>query len=383
MALNVSATKPQPYVPSSAMGKSTATDGSGNVYVTGLFGGSSITFGSITLTNHSNSGYCDMFIVKYDPSGNVLWAQSAGGNLTDGGGSITTDDNGNVYVLGEFLSSSITFGGYTFTDAGKGDMFIVKYDPNGTLIWATNISGNSFDSPGGIVTDGENVYATGYYLSPFITFFGTTQGTTTLAGTGSYDMFIVKYDLNGNVLWAESAGGIGDAWGTGITKDGNGNVYVTGDFKSSSITFGNYKLNNMGISLPTQQSFDIFIVKYNASGTVLWATSAGGTADDFGHGIATDNSGNVFVTGYFDSPTITFFGTTPGTINLIDASAGYPDMFIVKYDPTGKVLWANRAGGSLSEQGYSIATDGSGNVYVSGQFSSFHHHFWNNDCFKK
>src|SRR5690606_8330373 len=108
-----------------------STDANGNVLVTGFFGSPSITFGSTTLTNASSTGKDELFIVKYDPNGNVLWAKSAGGINGDWGNSISTDANGNVLLTGYFSSSSITFGSTTLTNAGSYDIFIAKYDSSG------------------------------------------------------------------------------------------------------------------------------------------------------------------------------------------------------------------------------------------------------------
>ncbi|MCX6146500.1 MAG: SBBP repeat-containing protein [Candidatus Kapabacteria bacterium] len=184
-------------------------------------------------------------------------------------------------------------------------------------LWAKKAGGTTEDVSNSVTTDASgNVYVTGYFTSPTITF-----GTTTITNTGGYDIFIVKYDAAGTVLWAKSAGGTDSDYGSSLTTDASGNVYVTGRFVSPTITFGTTTLTNPG-------GYDIFIVKYDAAGTVLWAKSAGGTSDDHGRSVSTDASGNVYVTGYFTSPTITF-GTTTLT------NAGENDIFIAKYAGTG------------------------------------------------
>src|SRR6187401_873044 len=106
---------------SSESGFSIATDANDNIYVTGVFQSTSITFGSITLTNNSTNSY-DIFVVKYSSAGTVLWAYSGGGTGIDYGNSISTDGNGNVYVVGTF-TSSITFGSTILTTAGNYDIF--------------------------------------------------------------------------------------------------------------------------------------------------------------------------------------------------------------------------------------------------------------------
>ncbi|MFA5781679.1 MAG: SBBP repeat-containing protein [Bacteroidales bacterium] len=339
-------------------GNSITTDGFGNAYLTGGFKSSAITFGSATLTN---AGNYDVFIAKYDPSGNVLWAQRAGGSGDDWGYSITTDSLGNVYLTGMFKSSTITFGSTTLTNAGSNtrDIFIVKYDPSGNVLWAQNAGGSNDDSGNSISADSlGNVYLTGNFKSSVITFGSTTLTNDTTNGTP--DMFFVKYNANGNVLWAQRAGGTGGDDGNSISTDSYGNIYLTGYFQSSAIIFGSYTLTNTG-------SYDVFIAKYDPSGNVLWAKSAVGSGMDFSTSITTDSFDNVYLTGWFVSSTITF-----GSDTLTNAGGGvYPyDIFIAKYDSSGNVLWAQRAGGTGSDAGNSISTDSYGNIYLTGYFNS-------------
>ncbi len=302
---------------------SIVTDASGNVYVTGFFTSASTTFGAITLTNANNLGmFWDILFVKYAPNGTVLWAKSAGGTSDDYVTSVASDVSGNVYVTGYFQSTTITFGSTTLNNAGFRDIFIVKYDTSGTVLWAKS-AGVTVDDMGlSVSTDASgNIYVTGAFQSPTIT-FGTTTLTNADNTGNSWDMFVVKYEATGNVLWAKRAGVTGNDYGTCVATDASGNVYVTGSFDSPTITFGTNTLTNVGYE-------DIFIAKYDAAGTVLWATSSGSTTYDRAYSIATDTIGNAYVTGCFDSPTITF-----GTNIITNAGIGQ-DMFIAKYEGTG------------------------------------------------
>jgi PKD repeat protein len=283
-------------------GISIAVDASGNTYVTGSFDSPSITFGSTTLTNPNI--YDDMFIVKYDASGNVVWANSGSGTSRDYGLGIGVDANGNSYVTGYFIGTSITFGSITLTNVGnpaffRDEMFIVKYDSSGNVAWAKSGAGTSFDEGTAIAVDASgNSYVTGWFGSPGINFGGTFLSTTS-----GYNIFLVKYDTGGSVVWAKSAGGNSTDHGYGIAIDGIGNSFVTGTFLSDSIIFGNSTLTNSGFD-------DMFVMKFDVSGNPVWAKSAGGTYYDKGKGIATDASGNCYVAGYYGSPSITFGSTT-------------------------------------------------------------------------
>ena len=317
-------------------------------------------FTSSTLTFGSttlnNAGSSDMFLVKYDASGNVLLATSAGGSSVDKVYSVAADVSGNIYVAGEFTSSTIIFGSTTLTNVGNKDMFLVKYDASGNVLWAKSSGGSSADYAFSVTADASgNILMTGLFESPTIT-FGSTTLTLTNAGLGN--MFLVKYNASGNVLWAKSAGGIYGDWASSVTTDVSGNIYVAGLFGSPNITFGSTTLNNAG-----GLSYDMFLVKYDASGNVIWAKSAGGINDDWVTSIIADASGNLYLAGHFGSSTLTFGSTT---LNKV----GVRDIFLVKCDASGNALWAKSAGGSSYNIALSVAADASGNVYLAGYFDS-------------
>jgi hypothetical protein len=342
---------------------SVCSDASGNVYVTGSFYGPTITFGTITLTS---GGPIDIFIIKYAPDGTVLWARSAGGASADVGSSISLDVNGNILVTGNFNSTSITFGTITLingaNNTGVPDIFIVKYSPDGTVLWANSAGNNGDDSGQSVSTDASgNVYVIGSFSSDSI-----TLGSIILTNTseGEYDIFIVKYSPNGNVLWAKSISGSNDDYGYGISTDTSGYVYVTGNFESPTITFGTTTLTNTNAG-DISNIGDIFIAKFTSDGNVLWANAAGGNEYDKGNSISTDSNGNVYVTGYFTSDTLTI-----GTTNLISSGIGEnKDIFIAKYSTDGSHLWAKSAGGSNTYIDNGISTDANGNVYLTGGFN--------------
>ncbi len=338
-----------------AEGNGVAIDNLGNVYITGSFSSPTITFGTYTLTS---TGGDNVYLVKYNSGGNILWATSASGTVNADGNGITTDDLGNVYITGQFASPSLTFGSQILNNSSSGwNFFLVKYNSAGTALWAKSAVVSSSDQAWGknITTDGAgNVYVTGYFGISSATF-----GNITLACSGSTDIFIVKYDSNGNVLWAKSAGGAKTDLSYGIATDNAGNVYIDGVFASVSITFGTYTLTNLSAT-----GTNIFFTKYDSTGNVLWAKGAGGTNQDWAYAVATDKTGNVYITGGYFSPTVTFGSYT------ITHTTNDPDIFIVKYDSAGNALWVKTAGGISYDNGYSVTTDISNNVYLTGGFST-------------
>ncbi|MDP4266007.1 MAG: SBBP repeat-containing protein [Bacteroidota bacterium] len=339
--------------------KSIAVDASGNTYVAGIFL-NKIKFGSTTLKSISGSN--DIFIVKYDTNGNLLWAKREGGTDDDYVSSVAVDVSGNIYVAGSFVSSIITFGSTTLTNTnvGNNDFFLAKYDSNGNVLWAKNAEGYSAASSVAVDVSG-NAYLAGRFYCHTLKIGSIFL--TNVDSNYTYDIFVAKYDANGNVLWAKSAGGNGADYVNSIAVDALGNTYITGIFDSTStkVNFGSIKLINSG-------NRDIFVAKYDANGNTLWAKSVAGVktrSDNESNSIAVDATGNIYIAGTFYSSTITF-----GTTTL--KNSGWANIFLVKYDAYGSVIWAKTAEGINFgvAYAYSVAVDNSGDAYITGNYSS-------------
>lgn len=342
-------------------GKSIAVDKIGNCYVTGAFNSPSITIGS-TILYYASSDF-NMFIVKYDANGNVIWAKSAGGD-SEGRG-IAVDGNGNSYVTGFFRDSHITFGSTTLIDTVNvnNKIFIVKYDSSGNLIWAKKPMKSGSGYANKIAVDGaENSYIIGNFSSTAI-FFGNDTLINNGGSNGTSDLFIIKCDTSGTVLWSKSAEGLYSDFITGIAVDSSGNSYVAGSYDSPTITFGSTLLINNS----TGADDDMFIVKYDTNGSIIWAKSVGGTYDDIINDVSIDGSGNIYTTGFYSNASINFGGVTLTNNNGLD---GYSDIFLVKYDTSGSVVWGKSVGGSNYDGGSGVDVDANGNCYVAGNFVS-------------
>ena len=341
--------------------KSVAADIHGNVYAVGYFSSPSIVFGSNILYNYE-SGTKDMFIVKYDPSGNVLWAKAAGGSENEDARSVSTDKGGNVYVGGSFQSDSISFDAITLSNPGStfANFYIVKYDDSGNALWAKS-STNSPSSDAAYslcASSSGNVLLTGAFQSNSITF---DTITVTNFAAPNVDFFIVKYNSSGHVLWAKEAGGSGHDLANAISAEANGDFFVCGYFSSPTITFGGTTLTNS--SLGTN---DFYTAKYDSDGNALWAKSVGGIENEEGRAITTDNSGNVYVGGSYQSTPVTV-----DTITFTNPGLPYADLFLVKYNAVGDVLWAkNSRNSTSSDASISVCTDKSGDVIYAGAFQS-------------
>jgi hypothetical protein len=331
-------------------GSAVTSDISGNVYTTGYFFGSNFTFSTTTLIN---AGNYDAYISKHDNSGNFLWARCIGGAYDDVSNAIVCDNSGNIFVTGYYTSSTLAIGAFTLTNLGGTDAFVVKYDPNGNVVWAKSFGDNMIEEPYGIASDGSNIFVTGQFQSNTIIF-----GTSTLTCNGGGDVFTAKYDNNGNEQWAKGFGDTGLEIGYGITLTPANDIYITGSFKSPSLTFNTYTLTNMGGS-------DYFVARYDASGNEIWAKSAGGNFDDAGTSVKMGFTGELFTTGYFRSTTISF-----GTSTFTNASTASADVFLANYNGLGSETWVRAYGGNLDDISYGIVCDPSGNVIIGGHIHS-------------
>ena len=278
---------------------------------------------SIKNTLRNPGAFASLFIVKYDFNGNVKWAKRASsfinGNLISK--SIATDATGHIYVTGDFTGSIAVFDNDTLKNKVFGShIFLAKYDSLGNVIWTKSINGNHDDNASSLVIDKySNIYLTGTFESNILDFTDATL-INPFINYGSATPFIAKIDSSGNTLWAKK--GIMNKWsgvskGQDVTIDTEGNSYLIGSFDCDSIYFDNFKLFS-------SRSFnnDIFIVKYDSFGNVIWAKSIKGNNYEAATSISSDNLGHISILGTSYSPYLIFDNDT-----LYNNSFGYKYLF--------------------------------------------------------
>jgi len=319
------------------VGLSIALDpaGSGDVYTTGSFQGTVDFDPGAGTFNLTATGFSDIFILKLDASGNFVWAKAMGG-ATDYGRSIALDPtgSGDVYTTGYFSGTADfdpSAAVFNLTSSGF-DIFISKLNSSGNFVWAKamNGNGNGVSDAYSIALDPTgtgDIYTTGVFEGT-VDFDPDSAVNFNLTSAGGTDIFISKLDSSGNFVWAKALGGTSEDWGLSVALDptGSGEVYTTGYFKGVADFdpgVGNFNLTSAG-------GTDIFISKLDGSGNFVWAKAIGGSANyDYGQSIALDGIGHVFVTGHFQSPTITFDSTT---LANADNSGTTTDVFIAKLE---------------------------------------------------
>jgi len=233
---------------------------------------------------------------------------------------------GGVYVMG-FTTGA--FPGQT--SAGNKDVVVAKYSPGGDPLWLRQFGTSAEDIAEAVTTDASGVYVA-----------GTTRGTLAGGGGGSADVFVRKYDPNGNELWTRQFGTSLDDEGLGIASDGTG-VYVVGKTQGALVA-------------GSTTTGDGFIRKYDASGNELWTRQFGTGSSDDANAVAADSSG-IYVT-----------GRTGGDLASPPNPGGSFDAFLRKYDSSGNVVWTRQFGTSNPDAAYAVAVNASG-VYVGGEAS--------------
>jgi len=329
---------------------SIVTDPSGGVYVSGGFV-DTLILGKDKLINPRGAAY----LTKYDSNGNEVWAKMPGGSGTGGGGCISADTKGGIYVSGDFVDT-IIIGTYTLTAPGYA-VFLAKYNENGVVKWVkqSKITSSNCEGVGNaLINDNKsNTYITGYFKDTLI--FGST-----VLSCNDYEVFLVKYDSTGNVLWAKQGSGYGSAMGNAVTVDNFGNAYITGEFYDT-VRFGKYTLTDT-----KKINKDFFIVKYDPKGNVIWAKSASimDTNGWIGYAISADMNGHLYFTagpdGYYYTHIYLYYGTdTLTSNNIVDPS------IILELDTAGNYMCGTiLASGGDDENG--VVSDPTGKYVFMG-----------------
>jgi len=337
---------------SDQIGSAIATDDDENVFITGYFYYKAI-FENDTLVSQGES---DIYIAKYDNSGNLCWVKQAGGVNHDWGHDITVDNLGNVYVTGNIGGSGLAyFGDSSVYVYGNTDIFLAKYDNIGNFQWVKRAGGNytsynysSWDCGRSVITDSENnVFVTGSFRDTAL------FNTDTLFSYGNVDIFLAKYSENGELIWANNYGSTASDNGNVIVIDQADNLYLGGWFDDT--------ISIADTFLIPQDGMDNFILKLTNNGERIWINQIGGsTAYTYKTSIALDTDNNIYVTDYFAD-----------TVNLNDTSLianGNIDFYLSKYDLNGTFLWAKQYFDVFNIQSLSLTIDPNKNLYISGSY---------------
>jgi hypothetical protein len=293
-------------------------------------------------------GSDDAIIAAFDTSGNVKWVWNFGGIDSDGANSIAATPDGG-WVFGGSFSDTANFGATTFTSRGAVDAMLVKLDGEGKLEWVKQFGGAYADTIQYVAVDGQgNIVVQGVFKD--VSDWGGPNKLK--AGGGSdNDVVLAKYDLNGDHLWSQRFGNAFNDVAGGVAIDPSGHITMVGSF-DRSVSFGE------GDEHTAVGEADAFVARFTPDGKLEWAHTYGASREDIAMGVAVDAAGNSVTTGWFQD-TVDFGGTSL-------TSKGNKDVFALKLDAKGDLIWAERFGSKDHDQGRAIALDDKGAAYVTG-----------------
>lgn len=343
-------------------------DTDGNTYVTGTIRGAlDVDPGpGVKILAPPNSSD-DIWVEKYSANGNLIWAFNIGNTSSETVNATQLDAFGNVYITGIFVNtvdfdpSNAVFNLTTFSPSNS-DGFFAKYDNNGNFIWAKQFGGTGVDNGQDLIMSNDNhFYVTGNFGQTAD--FNPGAGEALLTATGSSDIFLAKYDLDGNYVWAFSYPGSGlPANGQSLAIAANGDVIIGGIFQQTI----DLDPSNQTFNVSSAGNYDIFIARYSPQGNFIWGFKVGSNLVDEINEIVVAPSGNILIAGAF-SNNVDF---DPSAENNIKTSNGQRDIYVASYTGGGALNWVNTYGSSIIDEARTVAVDANNNVYFSGYFSN-------------
>ena len=363
-----------------SQGNSISSSADGHSVVSGMFYGEAV-FGSgeMNETILNSEGSADIFIASYDGDRSLRWAKQAGAsdifpqNMNDIGYAVFTALDGSSYITGCFRGTAVFGKGETnerilvATPMEVGppfeEVFLAKYNPDGSLAWARSDGGSRYDCGYGVTAmENGSSLVTGTFV--YQATFGSGEPNEALIESEWYeDVFIARYSPDGILEWVSNAGGPGSEIGLEISVLSDGSFIVAGTY-DGEITFARGESNE--ITFSPHSNYEMFIARYYPDGNLNWVKTTIGSGSAGAGSLFVGADGSFVVAGGLKGEETFGLGEQNETTLL---SSGEGDVFVASYDEEGSLKSACRIGGVLHENHPSISRV-SDSVYLAGSFPS-------------
>lgn len=330
-------------------------DAQNNVYVAGMFYNTIVLDSLNPAATATSNGFDDVFLAKFDASGNFSWIKSFGGFNADNLKDMTIDNKGNIVLIGNY-ANIVDFdpgaGISSFTAAGISDIYISKFNPQGDFLFVKTFGNANADEVGECVATDHigNIFFAGEFNTSL------SIANNGLAAVGMSDAFVVKLDSIGTEIWAKSFGGTDIEYAKGIAVDGSDFVLVSGSSRSTSVQFA---LGNATSIFNGNGLFDAYVVKFGNSGVYQWAQLFGDTLASGANTITVDEQNDIYTGGYFYGADQNFFGDSLS----VGGGTNDQDAFVIKFKSNGTYQWVRKLGSPSLDEMVAVKFDQAQNLY--------------------
>ncbi len=316
-----------------------AVDSQNNIVVSGYtwYWGGQVT--SFPASNQVHNGLDDIFVTKFDENGSLIWSELFGGDSSDRGYDVEVDENDSIYITGTTQSTNFPIlNAYDSTHNGFGDVVLMKLHSNGTLNWSTFMGGSTTDRAFCLDVKNDSIAISGDTSSDNF----PTKNAYISSRVGSQDSFVAKFLLNGSLVWSTFLGGTHNDFSYGISIDSTGRIVTVGSTYSTNFpTLNAYDSSDHG-------GWDVFVSQFSTEGSLTWSTYLGGGSDDYANDVDLLSEDNILLTGKTGSNDYPILNALNPTRN------GSTDVFFSLLDPNGVYLYGSYFGGNGSDTAESI-----------------------------
>lgn len=339
-----------------ALAADIASDGSGSLYVCGTFIVASVDFGGGPV---NGKGGEDIYLVKLGGAGELLWVKTFGGANKDFCRGVAGDGSGGVFMVGGFSSADLDLGGGVLPHGGGTDILLARFDGDGEHVWSSSYGIDEDEAAWDAAVDGDGaLYVTGRFGGQYASTM--SLGDIELSSNDKADIFVTRFDGDGQPSWARAFGGANVAHGREIVVGSDGRIVVAGEFFNDGVPFkyGGSEETTLGMG------WNIFVLLLDSNGEEIWAKTFGANGDDAVRGVTLDGQQNVTLVGHGQGTPTLDFGLGP------TQSTGSEDLFAARFDSEGNPVWAKLLGApGATTQAASVASNNNGDIFLLGHFS--------------